>query len=205
MKCHICSEAAIGQCQNCWKFYCLAHGDVFCLRCQESRSRPPSSSGLPSAGMHVVRQGAPPGPRPPGFMEAKVLRGVIAIGETRTADRAEISLLSLESYDDGFILRYRLLTHAPLTSPPAGLPHMPLVPTLLLNVKDDVGNEYRGGPGGWGGGDRLWQGEARLTPAVADEATSLEVRVEEIQWLSRSPSQRSRVQPGPWTFHIRLH
>ncbi|MPZ49707.1 MAG: hypothetical protein GEU75_10520 [Dehalococcoidia bacterium] len=137
-------------------------------------------------------------------MEAKVLQGVVAIGETRQADGAEVSMLSLERYDDGFILHYRLLTDEPAPRPPVGPPHMPLVPTLLLNVKDDLGNEYRGGPGGWGGSDRQWRGEARLTPPLAEEASRLEVRVEEIQWLSHSPSQRSRVQPGPWVFDVRL-
>jgi hypothetical protein len=33
MICHVCEEAAIGQCKSCGKFYCKQHGDVYCVRC----------------------------------------------------------------------------------------------------------------------------------------------------------------------------
>jgi len=31
--CHICNREAIGQCKNCFKFYCAEHGDVTCQVC----------------------------------------------------------------------------------------------------------------------------------------------------------------------------
>ena len=33
MICHVCEQEAVGQCKGCGKFYCRAHGDVYCVRC----------------------------------------------------------------------------------------------------------------------------------------------------------------------------
>ena len=44
MICHVCSGDAVGQCKGCAKFYCAAHGDLYCVHCtsrvQSSGERP---------------------------------------------------------------------------------------------------------------------------------------------------------------------
>lgn len=35
MHCHLCQEAAIGMCRQCFKFYCSNHGEIFCENCQQ--------------------------------------------------------------------------------------------------------------------------------------------------------------------------
>lgn len=37
MICHVCSEQAVGQCKTCSKFYCAAHGDIYCVTCKEAQ------------------------------------------------------------------------------------------------------------------------------------------------------------------------
>jgi len=33
MICHLCQQLAIGQCKECYRFYCATHGDRLCVRC----------------------------------------------------------------------------------------------------------------------------------------------------------------------------
>ena len=44
MICHVCGGDAVGQCKGCAKFYCAAHGDLYCIHCtsrvQSSGERP---------------------------------------------------------------------------------------------------------------------------------------------------------------------
>src|SRR5438874_6279274 len=155
MHCHICDEPATGQCQTCWKFYCHAHGDVFCESCGPSqassgssrgvmmgRISPPDSTDKPLVGLR------------PGFNQANVLRGVLAIGEVRHTDRTDFSLLSLESYEDGFTVRWRMRGKFPSPQGPLRPRFGGLHPTLLFgSVQDDLGTKYQGGFGGGGGGD----------------------------------------------------
>ena len=63
---------------------------------------------------------------------------------------------------------------------------------------------YHGMPGAGSGSEREWRSEMRFTPALADTAMRLDVRVEEVQWISHVPSIRSRTETGPWTFEISL-
>ena len=216
MHCHICNEPAIGQCQSCWKFYCASHGDMTCEKCAQR----PAGDGAVFSWTRPVRQGAgfgvttlqaPQGgePRvrpelPPGFFRGEVLRGVLAVAEMRHTGAADLTLVSLESYEDGFSVFWRLRSTTPHPEPasPFAVAHPRLV---FAPVHDDSGAKYEGGIGGGGGGSaELWRGEARFTPAIADAAQRLDVRIEEIQWGSSAANVRSRAEVGPWTFEISL-
>jgi hypothetical protein len=46
MICHICHREAVGQCNDCGKFYCQDHGDRYCVKCWDETNR----QGKPDAG-----------------------------------------------------------------------------------------------------------------------------------------------------------
>jgi hypothetical protein len=139
------------------------------------------------------------------FMQGSVLRGVLAIADVVRSDRGDVSLLSLESYDDGFALFYRVTRTAAPSPDPVNLFLGGMHPNLLFGrAEDDLGNEYVGGLGGGSGGGNQWRGEAMFTPAIAGGATRVLIRIEEIQWMSFLPGRRSHAEAGPWTFDVSL-
>jgi hypothetical protein len=139
-----------------------------------------------------------------GIPRARVLSGVLPIAEVRNVKGSDISLISLENYEDGFRLLWRIWSERPKerSSMLTGGRH----PSLLFGqATDDLGNTYTGGfPGGGGGSDVDWHGEALFTPALAGASTRLTLRIEEIQWMSWSPAVRSSAEIGPWIFDIPL-
>jgi hypothetical protein len=72
-------------------------------------------------------------------------------------------------------------------------------------VSDDAGNIYSGFPGGGGGGGDEFRFEIMFTPAIAENAKLLSVTAQEVTWMAMGPGQRSRVQLGPWEFHVPLN
>jgi hypothetical protein len=203
VRCHICGEPATGQCQTCWKFYCGAHGDVVCTDCERTRDRSPFAALAKAAAAGSSDQAIPE--RIPGFIRDHRLRGVIAIGEVLSSERTELTLISLESYGDGFEIRYQIAGRSEPSRTRSAFSAGGLHPGLVFGpVKDDVGGEYQGGYGGGGGGGDRWQGNAAFTPAISDGATTLDVSVEEIHWQSMMQGQRSFAEDGPWKFRISL-
>jgi hypothetical protein len=61
MICHVCGQAAVGQCVSCLRFYCRLHGDRTCSACagqgEAIRAEPPPS--------RLAALLAPPGPAAP--------------------------------------------------------------------------------------------------------------------------------------------
>lgn len=136
-------------------------------------------------------------PKPP---ELRVLRGVIPVVQTREGAGWSITCISIELYDDGFSVVFRLYG--------AGKPKNP---DLALRVRDDRGNVY----GVWGGGGtgeptttachwRLsYDGVPRLDPA-SDE---LHIAVDEIRSTGYDSTGRPTgelVDAGSWTFSVKL-
>src|SRR5262249_31635645 len=72
MICHVCGGGAVGQCKGCAKFYCAAHGDIYCVRCTSAvqapgqRPQPPIDIGHGSGAREPA---TPPSPRGPGCCE----------------------------------------------------------------------------------------------------------------------------------------
>jgi hypothetical protein len=87
----------------------------------------------------------------------------------------EIRLLTLERYEDGFIIRHALPSgpsEMPATAEEAGLNPMGL---LSLTIKDDVGTQYDS----FGMISGTSQGLTMFRPAIPAEAAWLDVLVKE--------------------------
>lgn len=212
MRCHMCHEMAVGQCQSCWKFYCQAHGDILCEQCKPEQPRTDVGAHTSLTAAHQIGHAEEEGQGTsshlpsslPGIMEARVLERVVPIAQTKTQGSTELTLLSLEVYDDGFILHYQLRALEEEREVRPGVMIFPGHPEVIFEIRDDLGNEYKGFPGGAGGSHKQWRGEHRFTPRIDQKARTLHLRVEEVQWLAHGAGQRSRIQPGPWEFAVSL-
>ncbi len=216
MRCHVCGEPAIGQCQACWKFYCARHGDVFCASCQEQRKTAGAGWNESARVVAFHDQGSSPAhrarPTPPPDLDAQPIQRVIGVSQSTKHGGTELELISLELYADGFIAHFRLRSGKLLDAGPSGgfgrLPHFipapPPHPEYTPDVVDDRGNRYAAGPRGGGGGRSSYRATFHVYPAPPSEARRLEFTVTEIRWMAHGPGQRSVIETGPWTFHVDL-
>jgi hypothetical protein len=112
-------------------------------------------------------------------MKATRLKRVLAVGETQTTGDREVTLLSLEFYDDGLRVVWRVrLLNDDADSRTAILRDKPA-------VGDDKNTQYNvaGIGGGSGGSDTLWWATEELTPAVPDDATQLTVEISSLTFV----------------------
>lgn len=135
----------------------------------------------------------------PGLRE---LRRVIPVAQSQTVAGVAVTVLSLESYDDGFIVNLRLLGE-----PVPGAQRF-VRPTV--NVLDDAGQRYQVWPGGGYGQGAQWRLSIHCAPALresgATSGTTLRVEIPGIRWFVRHGASAAPVeesQAGPWTFEIR--
>lgn len=178
MLCHICREPAIGQCRTCWRFYCASHGNVECETCAASRKRAqPSSLKLGEYGR--LDAAAADEQVVTSRMTFRNLRRIVTINQTKPWSAREMTIVSLDLYDDGTVLRFRY--PMPAFDPSRNTDFAGLVAGLpTFRVEDNVGTAYRTGMGGMGGeSSEGLSGEARITPAIPDSASSLTIRVRE--------------------------
>jgi Clp amino terminal domain, pathogenicity island component len=155
----------------------------------------------------------PPGPR------LEDLRRVVPVAESRSAHGHTLTVLSLEDYADGFLVRTHLRTEAqPVRD--RGFPEWPpkshIGPRLIVTTADDRGRSYMPSAfsqhWSWGGGypSPFAQGDftPRFSPALADDAETLTLRVAELQWVRQEhASGQARVeltQPLGWVFEMPL-
>jgi hypothetical protein len=193
MTCHICPEPAIGQCPTCWKFYCASHGDILCQSCQPEPEQPTQDApGLSGAAQM------------PGSMRATTLERVVPIAETKTCGKTELTLISLELYEDGFSLGYlaRELEQPPPMSSATWM--FPRMLTPLFSARDDRGSTYSAGFSGAGGGQGgVSRGGVRFTPSVDPTIKKLTLRVEQLAWMAHGGGP-SRIDEGRWEFEVAL-
>ena len=145
---HICAESATGQCQVCWKFYCAEHGDRRCQTCQKQREASGDPSGWKPMG-NVIGEPRPPRssrkppPQPPGpDIERQPLQSVIGVAQNiRLGDtgETEVTLVSLELFESGFVANFRIRGWGPGENPHAGLPQPGFVrsPVFYVEAVDD--------------------------------------------------------------------
>ena len=162
------------------------------------------------------------------------LQRVVPVGQTKTLRGGEMTLLSLELYDDGLILHWWLRAptgHEPFTEDmfragsqpePAEIARymQSVMKQLVVTAKDDLGNAYRGGMGvvSWRESNVDCRSHARLTPAVDPRALRLRVRIEEmvthqvhgqpaiLMNADGSPFPSSEPpEIGPWEFEVALN
>ena len=213
MNCHICANSATGQCQVCWKFYCADHGDRICQTCQKQREATGNPAGWDSMGTVIGEHRSPRTPRgnrPPGpDIERQPLQRVIGVGQNvRLGDtgETEVTLVSLELFEGGFVANFRLRGWGPGTNPHADLPQPGFIrsPDFYVEAFDDQGNKYQAFPGSGGGGSAHWRKSHRFSPELATKDGHLHVTIEEIQWTPHGGGVRTLVEPGPWRFDVSL-
>ncbi|MGI9147816.1 MAG: hypothetical protein ACR2IK_14905 [Chloroflexota bacterium] len=135
--------------------------------------------------------------------ELRILQWVVPVAKSQQRGDIEVTILSIEAYDDGFVLNVRTEYVRP---PTFGTPE------LALTIADDRGAVYRARPpGGFGGGSlaRLqWRGAYFFAPALDEHAGQLRIEAPEFQWLGHDEAARQMVvaetHPGPWVFPVDL-
>ena len=196
MNCHICGQPATGQCRVCWKFYCPAHGDLACQPCQQQRTA--------DRGPSMVLMGHDDGsgsarPRPLRLDRRVPVRIIEAIDTVKYGE-TELTLISLEIYEDAFAANFHLQVGIQSDSSP-GFRGMP---DFQMQATDDQGGSYESSRGRGGGGDANWRLTQNFTPNLAASARHLYVSIEEIQWLRGGPGDSPATESGPWAFDVRL-
>lgn len=115
----------------------------------------------------------------------------------------KITLLSLEAYERGFVVRVRLwhgLVDAIDDMDRQGHSRRFMHPKLWLTVRDDLGNAYDAQALGSGGGHTfdfspLFDG--RLTPEISE----LQISIQRVEWMeigNRSKASTVAMPSTPW-------
>lgn len=146
----------------------------------------------------------PATPPPPPIPQPRTLVEVIGIGATAVVQGIALTLLSVERYEEGLIVSFRMVRHRGRVQ--MDWPY----PSLLVTVAPAGSVPYRVlARGGSGGGTIAGEIEYRLSYAVAPAppagALDLSVEVSEIAW-ERTRGTRAEIvsrDPGPWRFSVR--
>ncbi len=128
------------------------------------------------------------------------LKQVIPVGLTCARHEVDVTLLSIELYETGVRLHYRV------QAAPEG-PDEILLPALSFAARDDAGNTYLVDPTMASGYAGDWQGSAHGGPAPPPEVHMLTVTVTGIQWFGARQGEEIRprqIQAGPWEFEVQL-
>lgn len=145
----------------------------------------------------------------PGWELGK-LRRVISVGRSRAIEGITLTLLSVESYDGGYLAHTRIvLDQDPFEQTEPSVPDsFPPDPKPLLTAHDDRGGRYPMLPNGGSSSGREWRWEFRSARPHDPEAGELTIEVARIRWERHGPRQRypvmEREQVGPWTFTVAL-
>jgi hypothetical protein len=150
---------------------------------------------------HVLTKGRTMVPPPPPPTQPRVLIDVIGVGRTETAGGVNLTLLSVERYQEGHIALFRLLRARGRFE--RDYPS----PSLELAVTPERTVPYRFWMmGGGGGGVR--ELEFRLSyaivPAPPSDASETVFEVREISWKRYGAGTYKvvSVDTGPWRFRI---
>jgi len=138
-----------------------------------------------------------------GIPLKRVLLRVVPAVQTQTVGDTQLTVVSLELYDDAFVAHVRLRDLAERRS---DNPFLTIRgwPQLSFDGSDDTGQNYNGYQGAGGGSDSEFRFEIVFTPAVADDARALTLVASEVRWTAHMAGQRSRAEPGSWQFEIAL-
>lgn len=143
-------------------------------------------------------------PRPLPMLRDLV--AVVPIGRTERAGAATLTLLSLERYGDGFLVRGRLLWD----DEPEESGAFWLIDRVEVAAADDRGTAYHGRSFGGGGGGASWRFDHAFSPAIAPAAVELRLTVPALRWHRASTpwtaraTPKERMDPGPWAFVVPL-
>ncbi len=201
MKCHVCGEPSVGQCQSCWKFYCAEHGDVFCQECSKAESAGrPDEPDKQEGGEGPVRLEVIPGLQ---IGDEEELRRVIPVVQSQTQRGSRVTVVSIEAYDIGFAVIHEWRRVKGWQKPQESDFWLSL-PVVSWSTTDDKGREYRMGSSRSGGDAHFLRQRTEFGPSLPPDAKRLILSVEEMFWSARRPGQRPRVERGPWRFEVPL-
>ena len=222
MNCHICGQSSIGQCQGCWKFYCARHSSVVCEECARAEAgesgvryvkviaKQLKEEDLARREMDTLQ------PDPRKLMRWTTsgrdrLERVIPAAQTQTSGDTEVILLSVEVYNGGFVLNYRIRSmlaknamrrlfqsrRRPTDWPDVGIPHADWEAT------DDEATAYERVPQGSGGSTGELSGSTAYFPKLSKTAKRLIISAKGVHWIGSS-SDTEPENPRPWRFEIPL-
>jgi hypothetical protein len=119
----------------------------------------------------------------------------VAIGHQVEADGVRVELIALEVREAGAVLYWRAFATKDR-----------ILGLAVIEVRDDLGGEYRVFLGGGGGGERAWSGESNVVPAPTAGASILRVKVTGFEGFPPSFPGTAQVvtNEGPWVFEIPL-
>lgn len=132
---------------------------------------------------------------------------VVGVGQQVDNGGVRVSILSVELYEDGFLVHSR----AQLDTGDLNLGRVaprPSATKLMLQITDDRGGNYRAWPSGSGGSGKDYRWSTPFSPAVDSRARLLRIEAPAIHLL-RHPEQESTAvvetdRPGPWVVEIPL-
>jgi hypothetical protein len=133
------------------------------------------------------------------------LVAVLPIAQVREAGGIAVLALALEVYTAGFVVTFQAQSHG-------AVPFIDEPPQLTLRVTDDHAREYAvalGGAAGEGArNDWQWRLTYRCFPALAPDATVLQLTIAAMTWQLPDPGRQvfatvSTIE-GPWTFTLPL-
>ena len=153
----------------------------------------------PQTVRNTARWAGPPGSQPPPRTagprpELREFRRVIPIAQTQSANGIDVTLFSIDSFREGFIV------HG-MFSPKYGETDRDNIwhATPVFTLLDDRGNAYQW-RGGSGHDNRF---ESRIQPGLADKAAELTITIGKIHWTFLR-EQRHVDDEGPWVFKVPL-
>jgi hypothetical protein len=153
-------------------------------------------------------------PLPGGIFVGETLQRVLPIAQTASIDKGRLTLISLEIYEDGSLIRFHcLVTETPAWSrhgetavlrTATGVPSRAEEDTrppedsapwngvweplpFSLQIEDDTGTKYATIPRGWSAEKRIARGEIGFTPPPPDTARTLRITVQGGPSPRRSP------------------
>jgi hypothetical protein len=142
---------------------------------------------------------------PPGVLRALTLRRVLPIVQSFTVENGELTVVSLDLYDDGSILNYFIVGNEEMQRQQAehnaemqrlarladreamrryvqaNLPGR-FGPNVYVRMEDDLGTAYAGLNRSANGSEIRWEANYGFTPVVPLEATCLRIMVFEGDW-----------------------
>jgi Family of unknown function (DUF5643) len=145
------------------------------------------------------------------------LERVIPIAQTSVLEDSQVTLISLEAYNGGFALNYRIRSLEEKEAQKEAFRYFgtgqqlpqregPSIgfPEANWKATDDLGNEYQSLPEGSGGSPADYHGTTAFVPKLSEGATQLIISSDEIRWVPVNRRQKSLYVSGPWRFEIPL-
>jgi hypothetical protein len=210
----MCDSPAIGQCQVCWRFYCHLHGELICDTC---KAKSPDWQASPFQDLsHQVLVSGPDAPPPTaeqlqemmsqlGIVRKTTLRRVIPVAQTQTMGDTQVTLASLDVYDECFVTRFLIRRlESQEKDPVQGMFHG--MPSMDWHITDNTGRMYRTSFDGGGGGSDDYHYEMTVSPGLEKDVNRLDFVINEIEWNTMpfmpQAFSRKKIEPGPWRFEV---